>query len=320
MTIGSDALVTANDGEARPEHGGWRGIHAVMATPFQADLSLDEGGLRTNVAFLAESPVDAVICLGSEGEFYALSDAERRRVVEVTAEELGKRRPLVVGVSHPSGVQARALAEHAASVGADAVLATAPYFGQPRPPEVRAHFAMIAEAGLPVFVYNTPSRVGYGLAPLDIAAMLDVPGFIGIKQAAPDIGELVEVLAMLEGSDCLVIGGAESTIWPALMVGAVGNTATAASAIPAAFARIWRLAQEGNVAEGLHTYRLLAPLRQAYGVAGGQAAVVKRLMDRVGLAGGAPRPPSRSADATVDELLDVLVERLISEGLWNTVG
>jgi 4-hydroxy-tetrahydrodipicolinate synthase len=291
-----------------------------MVTPFQADLSLDEEGLRRNVAFLAESEVGAVICLGSEGEFYALTDDERRRVAQVTADELRKRRPLVVGVSHTSGIQARALAEHAASVGADAVLATPPYFGRPALVEIKAHYAMIAEAGLPIFAYNTPSRVGYGLAPSDIAAIVDVPGFIGIKQAASDIGELVDLLSTLDGSDCLVVGGAESTIWPALTVGAVGNTATAASVIPGVFARIWRFAQEGRLADGLSTYRLLAPLREAYAVAGGQAPVVKRLMDRAGLAGGALRPPARAADGSVDSLLDLLVERLRDEGLWSTVG
>src|SRR5918993_1299987 len=306
------ALHLSERGENPSRQARWHGIHAVMVTPFQDDLSVDESGLRTNVAFLAESEVDAVICLGSEGEFYALTDAERRRVVEVTGQELGKRRPLVVGVSHPSGMQARALAEHAASVGADAVLATPPFFGQPALAEIRAHFAMIAEAGLPVFAYNTPSRVGYGLAPSDITAIVDVPGFIGIKQAAPDIAELVGLVSALDGTDYLVIGGAESTIWPALTVGAVGNTATGASAIPGVFARIWRLAQEGNLAEGLETYRLLAPLREAYGIAGGQAPVVKRLMDRAGLAGGAPRPPLRAADSAVDQLLDSLVKRLVA--------
>jgi 4-hydroxy-tetrahydrodipicolinate synthase len=202
-------------------------------------------------------------------------------------------------------------------VGADAVLATPPYFGQPGLAEIRAHFEMIAEAGLPLFVYNTPSRVGYGLGPSEIAAIADMPGFLGIKQAAPDIGELVALLSALDGSGRLVIGGAENAIWPALMVGAVGNTATAASVIPDAFARIWRLAEEGRLADGLRTYRLLAPLREAYGVAGGQAPVVKRLMDRAGLAGGAVRPPSRRVDGTVDHLLDSLVQRLTAEGLWH---
>jgi 4-hydroxy-tetrahydrodipicolinate synthase len=289
-----------------------------MVTPFQADLSIDTAGLRSNVAFLAKSPVDAVICLGSEGEFYSLSDDQRRLVAEVTAEELNGTRPLIIGVTHTSAVVALALARHAKAIGADAVLATPPYFGRPRLTEIRAHYAMIAEAGLPVFIYNSPTRVGYNLEPESIAAITDLSGIVGVKQAAPDILELVELIAALEGSGCLVLGGAEGTIWPALSVGAAGNTATAASAIPGAFARLWELSGEGRTAEGLALYRLLAPLRQAYAVGGGQAQVVKRLMDRAGLCGGVIRGPAPVLDVTVDALLDRLVAGLASEGLWDS--
>jgi len=317
VTVGQEAPEANQERERVPDPRRWHGIHAVMVTPFQTDLSVDEGGLRTNVAFLAASEVNAIICLGSEGEFYALSDEERRRVAAITAGELRGRRPLIVGVSHASSVQALALAEHAASLGADAVLATPPYFGQPPLDDIKAHFTTIAEAGLPVFVYNSPSRVGYGLSPSEIVEILGLEGVIGIKQAAPDIAELVEVLSSLDGLPSLVIGGSEATIWPALTVGAVGNTATAASVIPAVFGQLWAQAQDGRLGEGRDLYRRLAPLRDAYTVAGGQAPVVKRLMDRAGLCGGMPRPPSRAADAHVDKLLDVLVDDLRAGGLWT---
>ena len=100
----------------------------------------------------------------------------------------------------------------------------------------------------------------------------------------------------------------------------MGNTATAASAIPAPFARLWELSRERRTAEGLELYRTLAPLREAYSVAGGQAQVVKRLMDRAGLRGGAVRPPARPADGTVDRLLGTLVASLAAEGLWTTLS
>lgn len=296
----------------------WRGIYAVMLTPFQKDLSLDEGGLRTNARFLAEQPVDVVIALGSEGEFYALTDAERRRVAEITVDELAGKRPVVVGVSHPSAVGALALAKHAAAIGADAVLSTPPYFGQPAQDDVRRHFGTIAEAGLPVFAYNSPGRVGYNLRPADIAAILGLPGIVGVKQAAADITELVDLLCTIDPDGPLVVGGAEKTIWPAFAVGATGNTATAASAIPDAFARLWRLAQDGCFAEGRDLYASLAPLREAYALAGGQAPVVKRLLDRVGLCGGPVRPPARDADAAVDRALESLITELEAQGLWRS--
>lgn len=63
-------------------------------------------------------------------------------------------------------------------------------------------------------------------------------------------------------------------------------------------------------------YRLLAPLREAYSLAGGQAGVVKRLMDRAGLRGGAVRHPTRPVGEAVDQLLDGLVASLAAEELW----
>jgi hypothetical protein len=69
--------------------------------------------------------------------------------------------------------------------------------------------------------------------------------------------------------------------------------------------------------EGLELYRLLAPLRDAYTYAGGQAQVVKRLMDRAGLRGGVARPPARPVDGTVDALLETLVSSLTEAGLWK---
>lgn len=316
MRNSDSGIATSAERRTAPSSIDWRGIHVVMVTPFNADGSVDLAGIQANVEFLAERPIDAIICLGSEGEFFALSDEERRSVAETTAGAVAGRRPLVVGVSHSSAVQSRALAAHAASIGADAVLATPPYFGQPSLAMIRAHFSTVAEVGLPVFLYNAPSRVGYSLSPSDLAAILDQPGVIGIKQASPDVAELVELISLLDGSDALVLGGSEATIWPSLCVGAVGNTATAASAIPDVFARIWQLSQDHGAVEGLRLYRLLAPLREAYSVAGGQAGVVKRLMDRAGLRGGAVRHPTRPVGEAVDPLLESLVASLAAEGLW----
>jgi 4-hydroxy-tetrahydrodipicolinate synthase len=159
--------------------------------------------------------------------------------------------------------------------------------------------------------------VGYGIPAIDMAEIARTPGVVGVKEASPDIAQLVDLVATLDGTDCLVLGGAENTIWPALAVGASGNTATAASVIPAVFAKLWELAQEGRSREGADLYRVLHPLRQAYGMAGGQAAVVKHLLDRAGLAGGPVRPPARQYTNEADSFLDRLVASVTTSGLWT---
>lgn len=77
----------------------WRGLHAVMVTPFDKRLEVDWNGLKANVEFLVEAPVDVIVCLGSEGEFYALTDRERHEVTVKVVDAVGGRKPVVVGVS-----------------------------------------------------------------------------------------------------------------------------------------------------------------------------------------------------------------------------
>jgi 4-hydroxy-tetrahydrodipicolinate synthase len=288
----------------------WRGIYAIAVTPFTAAGELDRGGLRDVAEFLARSPVDVIVVLGSEGEFYALTDEERRAVVEAVTETVQGRKPVVAGVSHPSAREAAALARHAAAAGCDAVMTTAPYYVKADEQGLRAHVESVAACGRPVVFYNVPARVGYDVS---VDTMLQLAGSVGIsvvKQASPDLSALADLVERGEAIGLTVVGGAEVAVWPALAIGAHGNTATAASAIPEVFAELWQCAVEGDFARGKALYARLGPLRRAYQLAGGQAAVVKRLMELRGLPGGSPRPPLRPVGPEIEALLRDQLARL----------
>jgi 4-hydroxy-tetrahydrodipicolinate synthase len=288
-----------------PEFREWCGVYAVAVTPFNRNLTVDYAGLRANIEFLVSQNSGPVVCLGSEAESYALSDQERGRVADVVAQAVHGRRPLIIGVSHPSAHQAQEDARQAAAFGADAVLATPPYFGSADEVAIRDHFSAIAESEIPVFLYNSPSRVGYDLQLSLIVSLLQIPGVVGIKQA--NIADLADLITAPGMNERLIVGGAESLMLPALVVGAVGNTATAASAIPAVFDRLMRETQQGHFDQALETFQRLAGLRMAYRLAGGQAPVVKHLMDELGLAGGFVRPPLRPIDPSLHKGLSEII-------------
>jgi 4-hydroxy-tetrahydrodipicolinate synthase len=290
----------------------FKGVFAILPTPFNADWSLDEPGLRAHCNFLAAAPVDVVVALGTEGEFYALTDAERRRVTEVVVETIAGRKPVICGVSHPSTIESVALARHAKAVGADAVMSLPPYFVKAGFDGARRHFRAIVEVGIPFFAYNSPGRVGYGLSPDELDQIAaDAPGMVGVKQAAPDLSELTALVRT--GQIANVIGGAETAFWPALCVGARGSTATAASVLPSPFAAMWKAFEAGDMARGERVYSSLEPLRRAYRMAGGQAQVVKRLAALVGLPGGPVRPPLAEVSIAVDVVLRSLRDQLAHE-------
>jgi 4-hydroxy-tetrahydrodipicolinate synthase len=286
----------------------WEGVFPVMTTPFNRDLSLDVAGLRANADFLARSEVDVLVCLGTEGEFYALTDQERRQVVEIVIDEVRGRKRVICGVSHPSTREAAALGRHAAETGAAAVMALAPYFVITDPAGIASYYASIAEAsGVPTFIYNSPGRVGYNLSTEQILSLAEIEGICGVKQGSAEISELVALIGSRESF--AVIGGAEISFWPALCAGADGNTATGASALPSYFVEMWQMSQAGNLRRGQEIYRELEPLRRAYRLARSQAPVVKRVAEMVGLAGGPVRPPLTPVPAEADSLLEPFVRR-----------
>src|SRR2546428_1735591 len=272
----------------------WRGIFAVMITPLADDLSIDVDGLRRNTEFLVASGVDVLVVLGSEGEFYALTDAERRLVVETVAATAHGSVPVVAGVSHPSTTEAVALARHAARSRVDAVMATGPYYAKADADGLKTHFSAIAECGLPAFAYNSPGRVGYDIPPAQLAHLIRSCGLARAKQAAPDLSELADLVVDC-GDRAAIVGGAEIAIWPAL---------------PGVFRAVWRASRERELERGQGLYARMAPLREAYRTAGGQAAVVERLCQLVGLAGGPPRPPTRRVSGDLDARLRRIVADL----------
>ena len=289
------------------DHDRWRGIHTILTTPFKEDLSLDREGMARNVSFAADSSAHVLVVLGTQGEFAAVTDEERLEIMRIAVEANQGRKPIMLGVSHSGTVAAVELTRYAKELGADAVMATPPYFNNVNDASIRDHFQRIAEVGVPVFLYNAPPRVGYSMRPAMIAELADVAGIAGIKQATQNAVELDETVALAAGKMAL-IGGAEAMIWPCLALGMIGNTATTASFWPESVVEIYDAAVRGDAHEAQALYLRLAEYRMLC-TAAGHAAVVKAGMDMVGLAGGPVRPPLPvMTDAHKEHLASMLQE------------
>lgn len=138
-----------------------RGMVIPLLTPFRDDESVDEAALRWLVCHLIAQGVHGLFPVGSTGEFWALRDSERTRIIEIVVKEVAGRVPVYAGTGAPGTRQSVALTRQAEALGADAVVAITPFYISPNPDELYAHYAAIAEATrLPVIPYNNPVRTG----------------------------------------------------------------------------------------------------------------------------------------------------------------
>jgi 4-hydroxy-tetrahydrodipicolinate synthase len=192
-----DTSATAVPQEHRP----LSGVIPIPVTTFHDDGRLDTDGLASQVRFSVESGAHGVLYPGVVSEFYTLTDEERRTAVETVVAAADGRVPAVVGVTGASTASAVAFAEHARSVGADAVMTMVPYvqhFFSPTTDFALVHMTEVAgAAGVPVILQN--ARVGF---PLGVGAVTEVirqvPGIRYVKQESNPpthgISEIVEAL------------------------------------------------------------------------------------------------------------------------------
>jgi 4-hydroxy-tetrahydrodipicolinate synthase len=277
-----------------------------MVTPLDDQEELDEGALRHLVNYLIERGVHGLFPIGSQGEFYAFSPEEKRRVWEIVVEEAAGRVPVYAGTGAITTRQVIELNRIAEETGVDAVSVLTPFFIHPTDAELYDHYLAIAEAtSLPVLLYNNPGRTGVKLSAGFVARLGRHPNIVGIKDSSGDLTLTIDMIQQT-GDDFTTLMGRDSLIFAGLQHGIKGAIAATANVAPALVVEIYQAFQEGDLARALAAQEKLLPLRTAFGL-GTFPVVVKDAMNLIGVPVGPARRPLRSlTDEARDKLRDVL--------------
>jgi len=128
-------------------------------TPFTSDLRVDYDALAKGVDYVVDDcNATVVIAAGVEAQEYQyLGLEERKELIRNTIDFVNRRRPVTVGVSHPSFRISIELAAYAASMGAQSIQLLAPQRPTGGPPTtaelVRYYEAVGRETELPIMLY-----------------------------------------------------------------------------------------------------------------------------------------------------------------------
>jgi 4-hydroxy-tetrahydrodipicolinate synthase len=214
-----------------------RGAFTALVTPFTADGAIDEAAFRRLVAWQVLAGIDGLVPVGTTGEAPTLSAAERDRLIELAvltvAERPSRTRiPVIAGTGSNDTRASIEATRRAAGLGADAALVVTPYYNRPDQRMLEAHFMAIAdEGGLPIVVYNVPSRTGANVEADTFLRLAEHPNVVAVKEASGNIEQLA-VICRDRPRDVAVLAGDDAATLAVLAMGGDGIVSVASNEIP----------------------------------------------------------------------------------------
>jgi 4-hydroxy-tetrahydrodipicolinate synthase len=200
-------------------------VITAMVTPFAEDGAVDEAAARRLARHLVENGSHGLVVSGTTGESPTMSDDEKLALLRAVKDEVGDRATIICGTGSNDTRHSERLSAAAADAGADAVLAVTPYYNKPNPAGIVAHYEAVAKAaGIPVVLYNIPSRVVINIPPELLAELATIENVVAVKQANNDELGPIEGLALIAGNDeiflrTLELGGAGGILVASHLVG-----------------------------------------------------------------------------------------------------
>ncbi len=168
-----------------------KAVVVVQATPLNQDGSLDLDGLKANTQFLLERCAGKRIVLvptGSTGEAFALSDAERLKVIETVITCAAGRLPVVAGTASAGTERTIEFSKAAQSAGADGVQVVLPYYHVPSEEGLVRHFLKLADAlNIGVMIYNNPVVSKLWMTPQMMVRCSEHPNIVADKENTSDV-------------------------------------------------------------------------------------------------------------------------------------
>lgn len=226
-----------------------QGVIPPLLTPLTAQGELDVPSLERLIEHHIDGGVDALFVLGSSGEVAFFEDEMREQVLREAIRIIDGRLPVLAGIID---TQTRRVLQHlrrAEHLGADAVVATAPFYAVTGPEEIENHFRAIAAAtDLPVFAYDLPVSVHTKLDPAMLLRLGREGVLTGVKDSSGDDVSFRRLLLMNAdaGTPLTLLTGHELVVDGIYLAGGHGSVPGLGNVDPAGYVRLDRAARVGD--------------------------------------------------------------------------
>ncbi|MCA0270796.1 MAG: dihydrodipicolinate synthase family protein [Proteobacteria bacterium] len=288
----------------------FEGICTPVITPHREDGSIDSDAFAAMIDYLIASGVHGLINGGSTGEYYAQSMEERVEMAGLAKEIIGTRVPLIVGTVAIRLEDSIRMAEHAAKIGAAAILVGSPPYSVPTERENALNaLAIDRAADLPIMLYNYPGRMGINMGEEFLDRVGRSRNFAAIKESSGDINR-VHLLAR-DYPHIQMSCGMDDQALEFFAWGARSWVCGGSNFLPKEHIALWKAcAVEGNFAKGRRIMSALMPLMRVLEQGGKFIQCIKHGCEIDGHYAGPSRPPLKGLNKDDKRQLEQVVRVL----------
>ena len=291
-----------------------KGIITAMVTPLSED-GINEVATRKLVNKLINDGVHGLFVLGTNGEFYALSEAEKLALVKIVVDEAAGRVPVFAG-SGGISTEVIKVTNQFAELGVDAVSVITPYLIKLSDEELIQHYQTIAlNTNLPMILYNIPANTQLSINESVFKELIQLPQIIGIKDSSGNLENIQMYLEMNDREDFSILIGSDSLILPALQMGVDGAVAATSNVLTKTDLGIYQAFLENKMEraqvlqESINDFRGILKLATV-------PSVLKHSLELIGFPVGAPKNPVRKVSSKFDaEICETLSKYKEIEGM-----
>ncbi|SOC07674.1 4-hydroxy-tetrahydrodipicolinate synthase [Rhodobacter sp. JA431] len=281
-----------------------RNAHVAVVTCFNADETVNYQATRAQVRRQVAAGNDLMVC-GTNGDFSALTQGEKIRLIEEVVDEVAGRVKVIANVGCPATFETLQLARAVDGLGLHGTAVITPYFIACTQDGLERHYATIADAlSTPVYLYDIPARTQNHIEPetcLKLARHGNIKGVKDSGGSTETIKQYLDVAKEVEGFE--VYCAPDHLVLWGLQEGCTGVVSGLGNVAPELLAAIIRGFNAGDLVAAQAAQENFAGLRKDLYALGFPPALVKRALYINDASVGQSRQPALLPDAAQDQAI-----------------
>ena len=238
------------------------GMHWMLATPFNSQEEVDYESIKNLLEQAKSVGCTGVVGLGVMGEEARLTDTERTEVASTILSHAGGL-PVTIGTTANGTMAAIRRSKEAETLGASAVMVSAPNMPKPNLTVLMDYYRRISESiSIPIVMQDYPQTSGVHM-PVDFIkeAAMNIPGIKYLKLEDPPTPTKITSIKSIIGDRLGIFGGLGGVfLLDELKRGSIG--AMTGFAYPEILVNICTLMEQGKTNDAEDIFYRYLPLLQ----------------------------------------------------------